>query len=103
MTCIHRTMERKYLKMSEAFKAVMLTGARQVGKSAMLKHLAQNTDRMYVSMDDSDARILAETDPKLFFRCTGRPSSSMKYRKHRLYSSRSRSSATEAMNADSSG
>lgn len=67
MAYIHRSLERKFLKMSAAFIVVMVTGARQVGKSTMLKHLAQNTGRIFVSMDDPDARDLAERDPKLFF------------------------------------
>ena len=67
MSYIHRSLERKFLKMNSAFKVIMVTGARQVGKSTMLKHLAQNTGRVYVSMDDTDARELAERDPKLFF------------------------------------
>ncbi len=67
MTYIHRSLERKFLIMSSAFKVVMVTGARQVGKSTMLKTLAQNTGRTVVSMDDSDIRELAERDPKLFF------------------------------------
>ena len=67
MTYIQRSLERKFLKMSSAFKAVMVTGARQVGKSTMLKHLAQDTGRTYVSMDDADVRELANRDPKLFF------------------------------------
>ena len=67
MSYIRRTLERKFLKMSSAFKVVMVTGARQVGKSTMLRHLAQDTGRVYVSMDDSDIRDLAERDPKLFF------------------------------------
>ncbi|MBR1560139.1 MAG: ATP-binding protein [Clostridia bacterium] len=67
MSYIHRSLERKFLKMSKAFKAVMVTGARQVGKSTMLKHLAQDTGRVYVSLDDAEIRALAEDDPKLFF------------------------------------
>ena len=67
MPYIQRSLERQFLKMSSAFKAVMVTGARQVGKSTMLKHLAQNTGRVYVSMDDADVRELANRDPKLFF------------------------------------
>ena len=67
MAYIHRSLERKFLKMSSAFKVVMLTGARQVGKSTMLQTLAQGTGRTYVSMDDADIRELAERDPKLFF------------------------------------
>ena len=67
MLYIHRSLERKFLKMSGSFKVVMVTGARQVGKSTMLKYLAKDTGRTYVSMDDSDIRELAERDPKLFF------------------------------------
>ena len=67
MAYIHRSLERKFLKMSSAFKVVMVTGARQVGKSPMLKYLAQDTGRTYVSLDDADIRELAESDPKLFF------------------------------------
>lgn len=67
MNYIHRSLERKFIKMSKSFKVVMLTGARQVGKSTMLKHLAENSNRIYVSMDDVDLRELANRDPKLFF------------------------------------
>lgn len=62
---IHRHLESKFLKMSGFFKAVLVTGARQVGKTTMLKHLSQN--RTYVSLDDADTRALAKSDPKLFF------------------------------------
>lgn len=67
MAYIKRSLERKFLKMSAAFKVVMVTGARQVGKTTMLRTLAQDTGRTFVSMDDSDLRDLAERDPKLFF------------------------------------
>ena len=67
MQYIHRTLERKFLKMSSFFKAVLVTGARQVGKTTMLKHLAENENRTYVSMDNQMARSLAKRDPVLFF------------------------------------
>jgi predicted AAA+ superfamily ATPase len=67
MEYIHRSLERKFLKTSSAFKAVMVTGARQVGKSTMLKHLAKDSNRTFVTMDDPDVRDLAQRDPKLFF------------------------------------
>jgi len=67
MVYIKRSLERKFLKMSDTFKVVMVTGARQVGKSTMLKHLAKDSGRVYVSMDDADVRDLANRDPKLFF------------------------------------
>ena len=62
---IHRHLEPKFLKMSNFFKVVLVTGARQVGKTTMLKHLSEN--RTYVSLDDIDTLTLAKEDPKLFF------------------------------------
>ncbi len=63
---INRQLESKFLKMSGFFKAVLVTGARQVGKTTMLKHLASE-NRTYVSLDDVDTCLLAREDPKLFF------------------------------------
>lgn len=67
MNYIERTLERKFLHMSSFFKAVLVTGAQQVGKTTMLKHLAEGRSRTYVSMDNPMARTLAQTDPVLFF------------------------------------
>ena len=66
MEYIKRDLERKFLRMSESFKAVMLVGARQVGKSTMLRHLAEGQNRTYVSMDDTQLRSLAQAEPRLF-------------------------------------
>ena len=41
MTYITRELERKFLKLNDFFKVLLVTGARQVGKTTMLKHLAQ--------------------------------------------------------------
>lgn len=67
MQYIKRELERKFLHMSSFFKVVLVTGARQVGKTTMLKHLAQGQERTYVSLDIAAARLLAQTDPILFF------------------------------------
>lgn len=67
MQYIERTLERKFLHMSSFFKAVLVTGARQVGKTTMLKHLAEGQNRNYVTLDNSMARMLAQSDPVLFF------------------------------------
>lgn len=64
---IERTLERKFLRMNDFFKVILVTGARQVGKTTMLKHLASGQSRTYVSMDDFMARELAQSDPVLFF------------------------------------
>ena len=67
MQYITREIERKFGQMNSFFKAVLVTGARQVGKTTMLKHLAEGTSRTYVSLDDIMARELAQSDPALFF------------------------------------
>ena len=66
MEYIKRELERKFLHMSSTFKAVMVVGARQVGKSTMLKHLAENQDRTYVTMDNTRLRSFARSEPRLF-------------------------------------
>jgi predicted AAA+ superfamily ATPase len=53
--------------MSAFFKAVLVTGARQVGKTTMLRHLAEGQNRTYVTLDNLMIRNLAKTDPVLFF------------------------------------
>ena len=45
---------------------LLLTGARQVGKTTLLKHLAQGSRRTYVTLDDLAVRSLALSDPALF-------------------------------------
>ena len=67
MTYITREIERKFLEMDSFFKVVLVIGARQVGKSTMLKKLAEEQGRVVVTMDDDFARELAKNDPVLFF------------------------------------
>ena len=67
MEYIQRGLERKFMRMSEFFKAVLVTGARQVGKTTMLRHLAEGQSRTYVTLDNLMARNLAKSDPVLFF------------------------------------
>ena len=67
MKYIERELERKFIEMDSFFKAVLVIGARQVGKSTMLKHLAEKQHITCVIMDDDFARELAKDDPILFF------------------------------------
>jgi len=67
MDYINRQLERKFTKISGFFKAVLVTGARQTGKTTMLRHLAEGQNRTYVTLDNLMARNLAKTDPILFF------------------------------------
>ena len=67
MQYIHRELERKFLEADRFFKAVLVIGARQVGKSTMLKELAKEQNRTIVTMDNDYVRELALSDPRLFF------------------------------------
>ncbi len=67
MKYLTRNLEDKFLEMSSFFKVVLVTGARQVGKTTMLKKLSENQNRTYVTLDDLMARELAKSDPVLFF------------------------------------
>ena len=46
MAYITRELERKFLKLNDFFKVILVTGARQVGKTTMLKHLLRATEPM---------------------------------------------------------
>ena len=62
---IKREIENRFKKISESRKVVLITGARQVGKSTFVKSIKEN-DRTYVTLDDLSLRQLAQDDPKLF-------------------------------------
>lgn len=63
---ITRNIEETINRISNHFKVLLLTGARQVGKTTLLKHLAQDSRRTYVTLDDLAVRSLALSDPALF-------------------------------------
>ena len=59
-----RSLEKQIIELSNKFKVLLITGARQVGKSTLLKHCDKN--RNYVTLDDYKARKLAIKEPELF-------------------------------------
>ena len=59
-----RTLEDTIKKLSKQFKVLLVTGARQVGKSTLLRHC--DPARNYISLDDLTEREMAVNDPKLF-------------------------------------
>ncbi|NGX35122.1 MAG: hypothetical protein K1060chlam1_01492 [Candidatus Anoxychlamydiales bacterium] len=61
---IKRKLEKLVLMALEQFPVCLITGARQSGKSTMLKNLLKNY--RYVSFDDPKARQMAKEDPRLF-------------------------------------
>ncbi len=65
MQYIRRDIEGEFLAYSREFPIVLLTGMRQCGKSTMLAHLSDGA-RHVVTLDDFQARELAQADPQLF-------------------------------------
>ncbi len=62
---ISRTLEPIIQKVTQQFPVLIVTGARQVGKTTFLRHLA-GKDRNYVTLDDPLLLALAKEEPKLF-------------------------------------
>ena len=63
---IKRSIEDIIEKTNKGFKAVLVTGARQVGKSTLLKHLYSGY--RYVTFDDPVLLSETKREPGLFFR-----------------------------------
>ena len=66
MAYIKRTLEKSIMTISEDYSCLLLIGPRQVGKSTMLEHLMEGTQRKKVTLDDVENRRLAKNDPALF-------------------------------------
>ncbi|MCL1868328.1 MAG: ATP-binding protein [Paludibacter sp.] len=60
-----RNISNAIVETSETFPVVLITGPRQVGKSTVLEHIKEN-NRAYVTLDDPQIRLLAQSDPALF-------------------------------------
>lgn len=62
---IKRAIEETVTRVSKMFPVMLVTGPRQVGKTTLLRKLAEE-NRKYVTLDDPDVRFLAKRDPALF-------------------------------------
>jgi predicted AAA+ superfamily ATPase len=60
-----RTLANAIWEISKAFKVLLITGARQVGKTTLLKDTS-TPDRKYVTLDNPSFLIQAKTDPQGF-------------------------------------
>lgn len=67
-----RTLTTTLQRASSAFPVVMVSGPRQVGKTTLLEHAAKQ-GRAYVTLDDPHVRLLAKTEPALFFQTFSPP------------------------------
>lgn len=63
---IKRSIEKELKKLSESFPVIMITGARQVGKTTLLNNMREQNKINYVSLDDLATRALAIEDPEMF-------------------------------------
>jgi predicted AAA+ superfamily ATPase len=63
---LERTIKSYIKNISNKFKVILLTGQRQVGKSTLLKDLANEDNRKYVTLNDLKSKQLAKNDPELF-------------------------------------
>lgn len=61
-----RTLENFAKSAASQFPVLLVTGARQVGKTTFLRHFSES-NRTYVSLDDVLLLDLAKRDPALFF------------------------------------
>jgi len=62
---LRRTMEDFARAAARQFPVLLLTGARQVGKTTFLRHISEE-GRAYVTLDDPLVLDLAKTEPALF-------------------------------------
>jgi predicted AAA+ superfamily ATPase len=60
-----RTLSKEIARLSENFKAILINGPRQIGKTTLLKHTAEK-ERKYVTLDNPSDLSLAKTDPRGF-------------------------------------
>ena len=63
---VTRTLEGFVKSAARQFPVLLVTGARQVGKTTFLQHLSA-AERTYVTLDDPLVLSLAKEDPALFF------------------------------------
>ena len=61
---LKRKIEGLALTYASQFKAIAITGARQVGKTSLCRHLF--ADKAYVNFESADIQLYANTDPRSF-------------------------------------
>ena len=68
---IKRAMEDVILRANQTFKAILITGARQTGKSTILQQMFP--DRKMISFDDSYLESQARNNPDMFMQLNAPP------------------------------
>ena len=73
MPFITRHAEKTARRISEAFPALLVTGARQTGKTTLLKKIAETKSVKSTTFDDIAEEQFAKSDPKLFLELHASP------------------------------
>ena len=63
---ILRTLENKLRELAKKFPVISLTGPRQSGKTTLVRYVF--SDYPYVSLEEPDTRLIAQSDPRGFLR-----------------------------------
>lgn len=71
MKYYHRNIEELFFKALKEFPVVVITGARQTGKSTMLKNILPGY--RYITLDDPVKRQLVKEDPRSLFEISDKP------------------------------
>ncbi len=68
MRFIERDLKTKIIDLNREYSAILITGARQVGKSTLFEEIMKeiHSDREIVTLDDLEERALAKKDPAMF-------------------------------------
>lgn len=66
-----RTLKQIIINSSENFKAILICGMRQIGKTTFLKNICEE-NRTYVTLDNPNDLLMAKQEPQFFFQ-TYRP------------------------------
>jgi predicted AAA+ superfamily ATPase len=67
-----RSLKKQALKTSNNFKALLVTGPRQVGKTTFLRAIAAS-ERKYVTLDNPKDLLLAKDEPEFFLQTYAPP------------------------------
>jgi predicted AAA+ superfamily ATPase len=69
---IHRRAEESVLESLADTRVVLVNGARQAGKSTLVRRVGKRHDAAWFSLDDADTRMAAAQDPASFVRLAAR-------------------------------
>lgn len=73
MTFFSRHAENTIKRLADSYPAVLVTGARQTGKTTLLKKMTDSASVPYITFDDPMEESSAKTDPKTFIELHGEP------------------------------